>query len=556
MAEDTNKKERVETIILRFRDLVTGLGGTVQRHNAISETKGNVWWGWWNKLGEQVPVVTFGTLLERIREEGQLRILLMDSGQNKVFEAQCTDIRWDNAKAVITSPAPDLTPDYYRTEKYLAWFELKQINEIDDRDLLCFSYVRIDEFFTENRSNYDEFYGKQICSPAELQQQNRTVWFARAYRDTDRTQYVHLLDANRITPSDFPARVLVSERKRLLWLSDLHFSVDGNHNFPLKTNDTKRDLWNALEEVLKEEPPLAGALISGDLTWKNAPQEFEQFRQFVSNLLSTTRLDNNFFMTICPGNHDLMYLKEYAKSGDDPHRVIEQARRCYEEAYKAIFYLLPNEYLCSGRRYVFGDGIPVEIVALNSSLLQQEEKTFQGHGFVGGLQLRYAAEKMGWDAGGPSANAAFRILLVHHHLLPVTYREKPTVDAHSSIVFDANAIIEWVARYHIDLVLHGHQHQPFCAKLTYPLRDQGRPEGKIISWHEFLVAGLGSTGVIVEHMGETKDNMYGVLDFDPTAVELSVRSISPQRDFTSGELWSVRIPIRRWSPCTHASASS
>jgi hypothetical protein len=127
------------------------------------------------------------------------------------------------------------------------------------------------------------------------QQQNRTIWFARTYQQTDRTQYVQLLDANRITPSDFPAKVLVSERKRLLWLSDLHFSVDDNHRFPLKTNDTERDLWNALEEALKEEPLLGGVLISGDLTWKNDPEEFQQFRLFVRNLLSTTRLDNNFF---------------------------------------------------------------------------------------------------------------------------------------------------------------------------------------------------------------------------------------------------------------------
>jgi hypothetical protein len=142
-------------------------------------------------------------------------------------------------------------------------------------------------------------------------------------------------------------------------------------------------------------------------------------------------------------------------------------------------------------------------------------------------------------------NGAYRILMLHHHIVPVTYRENATVDVHGSIVFDANAIIEWIADHGIDLVLHGHQHQPFLTRLSYPLRHEGLSDGSIARWHEFYVVGLGSTGVNIEHLGEIKKNVYGVLDLKSDGIEISIRSISPSRTYKSGTLWSVPIPRRK-----------
>ena len=57
-----------KTLILRFRDLVTNKGETIQKHANICKEKGFVWWGWWNKAGEQVPSQLLSTLNDKIGE--------------------------------------------------------------------------------------------------------------------------------------------------------------------------------------------------------------------------------------------------------------------------------------------------------------------------------------------------------------------------------------------------------------------------------------------------------------------------------------------------------
>jgi len=42
-----------ETLVLRFRDLLTAKGGTVREYQEVIKSKGHVFWGWWNKLVEQ-----------------------------------------------------------------------------------------------------------------------------------------------------------------------------------------------------------------------------------------------------------------------------------------------------------------------------------------------------------------------------------------------------------------------------------------------------------------------------------------------------------------------
>ena len=42
-----------QTIILRFRDLVTETGETILAHDSIIKEKQAVWWAWWNKGNEK-----------------------------------------------------------------------------------------------------------------------------------------------------------------------------------------------------------------------------------------------------------------------------------------------------------------------------------------------------------------------------------------------------------------------------------------------------------------------------------------------------------------------
>lgn len=79
----------VSTIILRFRDLVTDRGQTVERHRDIIKTSGHVWWGWWRKHDETIPDAIFRDLAERATAGG-FEAYLMDSGQDLLYKIVCT----------------------------------------------------------------------------------------------------------------------------------------------------------------------------------------------------------------------------------------------------------------------------------------------------------------------------------------------------------------------------------------------------------------------------------------------------------------------------------
>jgi hypothetical protein len=201
-----------------------------------------------------------------------------------------------------------------------------------------------------------------------------------------------------------------------------------------------------------------------------------------------------------------------------------------------MFYLAPNEYLSCGRRLLIGRAVPLEVVCLNSSWLQQEQGMFQGHGFVGEQQLSDAEKRMGWQAEDTSPRT-YRIVVLHHHILPTTYRFSPERGYPYSVVLDAEALVRWLVRHRVDLVLHGHMHQPFCARVSRPV-DLSNPDGQ---WHEFHILGMGSSGVNAAELGETKDNTFGVLRFEAEGLSVYVHTIHPTNP--SRLLWHAKLPL-------------
>ncbi|HEX8831718.1 MAG TPA: hypothetical protein VF705_11150, partial [Longimicrobium sp.] len=240
----------VETMLLRFRDLATLPGDTINRHAELVESAGEVWWGWWAKGGERVPEDVFRELAGRA--ERGLPILLFDSGHNAVHEAVCSGIEWSPKERRIPSPDPAKTPKYYREQHCLAWFRLSTLSREaapEPRDTLRgFAYTRVDDFFTTRSSRYDAFYGKQVSSPDELRGQERSIWFVRAFRSGDHTHEVSLLDARVLQPSHFPSSFQQSPSLNLLWLSDVHFR---RHAFPTEATETAQPLAVRLETACR-----------------------------------------------------------------------------------------------------------------------------------------------------------------------------------------------------------------------------------------------------------------------------------------------------------------
>jgi hypothetical protein len=89
------------SMVLRFRDLSTDQGETISLHKAIIENKGYVWWGWWKKQGETIPLEVFTAFSRSIKEHGALVIYLFDTGTLNLFRAQLDGIAWDQAVQFI-----------------------------------------------------------------------------------------------------------------------------------------------------------------------------------------------------------------------------------------------------------------------------------------------------------------------------------------------------------------------------------------------------------------------------------------------------------------------
>lgn len=191
------------TVILRFRDLVTEKDATIGWHKEIIKNKNYVWWGWWNKGNERVPYDEFSVLKGRIN--GTLDLYLIDSGQKKLYKAQCCDMKYTDEEK-IKSPEIDHTPDYYNNQSYYAWFKLNEIQECDNILVHNLSYVDVPSVYVESNSNYTKFNDKRIYNVQEMIQQNRTLWFVRNYEEGKDSDYeISLLDASVVEPHDFSA---------------------------------------------------------------------------------------------------------------------------------------------------------------------------------------------------------------------------------------------------------------------------------------------------------------------------------------------------------------
>jgi len=533
-----------QTLVLRFRDLATEPGETIERHHAICGADGKVWWGWWHKAREHVPTRAFEAINTHA-EQGGLEIYLLNAHEQEVYRARLSQVRWQSDLSTFLTPETALTPDYYRGRRCKAWFLLTEIepSPVPFETLAPLLQVSVPEFFGgEEPSELEALDGTPLVSPESLDEQNRTIWFVRspAANETNReadapVPRIRGLSGPAEQEPSFPAEYFLTEGRRLLWLSDLHFAEGAHrarHGFAYQKDETPYtpNLHQQLEWVLSEHEALVdieGVIVSGDITWKAHPDEFAAARTFIREIIAKTgKTDRPERVALCPGNHDLRFSDSPWDKGAPIEASSAQARQAFEAFYRRMFEAPPNQFLSMGRRFLLAGAIPVEIVCLNSSLLQQDPGAFQGHGFIGQAQLRHAAAEAGWGVRGASSEEprAVRIVVVHHHLLPVIDQLRPERQGHYSTPLDAEALSRWLVKHRVDLVLHGHMHEPFCVEvhrgesLTMP-RDE---------WHTFTVCGLGSTGVAHDHRPGSTPNLAATLQFNTRSVTIEMFAVSEE----------------------------
>lgn len=531
------------SIILRFRDLSTPAGTTtIGQHKRMIDSKGHVWWGWWHKQGEIVPENAFREIIRESKEPGRYEIFLFDTGTYRLQQACLVDIRWDNTLTPIATPEREATPDYYGDVHYLAWFKLTNIEDVTlpEAELQRWSYFRVDEFFETKKSVFDAFYDKQLTTFKELRNQDRTIWFIRPKKSADGVHEIHVYDRSKTAPSNFSEQVVQLHTANLLWVSDPHFSND-NHDFPRDPEIARTNLSEAIRRDLEyvKVKSVGSLLISGDLTWRGTREEFERAIKFIDDIKSWAKLTASQIL-VCPGNHDLAFSNEPWKKGTPATETGEASAAEYRRFYEQLYEVKPTNYLACGRRFWMPDGEMVDVASLNSSALQQVAGAFQGQGFLGAPQLTDAADAMKWS-GDRSRAKAFRMCVLHHHVVPILHREHPEIGKATSVVYDAGAFMRWLVENEVDLVLHGHMHLPSLVKesraLDYPKQEK---------WHEITISALGSSGVTANHR-PNQPNSYGLIEFTREGVKLVVRNISADDSIPHDQrlVYSATLPYKQ-----------
>lgn len=194
----------------------------------------------------------------------------------------------------------------------------------------------------------------------------------------------------------------------VLWISDLHFS-NRHHAFgilPGSDNRLQTRLHKELSELNQKEHTLSHIIISGDLTFEASKEEYASALEFVNFMRSTYNLNDNCY-SICPGNHDLKFSEKPYSEDDKVTIAYDSSKEAYIDFYRQVFGADPTESLYSIRRFLTPDLVPIEVIAINSCLLQQDKDHFRGMGYVGNDQRDEIEGKLALTKG----KKVFRILV-------------------------------------------------------------------------------------------------------------------------------------------------
>lgn len=278
----------------------------------------------------------------------------------------------------------------------------------------------------------------------------------------------------------------------LLHISDVHFG--SNHYFdnlainkePHVPDEDRPSLVRSLIQAMQArdfelQPDLV--LLSGDITQTAATSEFSQCRSLLTTLYRhiTDRVGEDAIRRVLaiPGNHDVNW--GIAKA-DVSNRGMPFAP--YIQFAKDVgieFQLgLPPErmFLVQDYRPTY----PIIIGACNSNVLEGPD---DHRGYIGKSQLdAVVAEMDRLDA----QRAAFRIVMFHHHLVPVPSIES-SLDEPAHTVRDSAYVKQVLLAADVRLVLHGHRHHPHVEQVG-------------VGQKEMVILGAGSCGVVRSERGE------------------------------------------------------
>lgn len=531
--------------LFRFRDLVAP---TLEAHRAVLDERGACWWGWWKRPSEPGHTAAW-TALQAQAADGPVEVGLFNSGTDTVHRARINQVIVPEQDAFgawtpVRPPEEDdeLIPEYYRSSNgSRAWMRLVDI----DADPTPFfgeaSFAEPPPLPQYSLTALARLQDKVVLDAAELRAMDTTIWKVRPRAQDDGTE--RFIAASVGLSSPVSATPVACAGEWVLHLTDPHFAVDphrGQHRWALEAGEhhPHPTLADAVHQALQNANRSVGAvLVTGDLTYRGDPEEFtvaarELFK--LTNGLLGLSLDQ---VVVVPGNHDVLWT---AQAAYDPQLPVAaappQATAPYREFFGQLFRYDPSPDLSMARRFVMPGGQLLDIVAVNSSSLEQGQNYLAGMGRIQEQAYTAAANELGWHL---NCGRSLRLLALHHHVALTENLETPEEYAKGfGIAIDAPRVLRRAARDGVHLVVHGHKHRVF----VWQVRSYELPEHAQDRWDlgSINVLGGGSAGSTDTEGGK---NYFQLVRLREDVVDVEMFRSDQGGTFQVFGRWSAKVGI-------------
>lgn len=460
-------------LALRFRD--PGTVDTISEHRNVLLAEGSVWWGWWKKETEPFRSDLFEVL------PSPSTILLIDRSTGRSFITTCLKVRKGNDHDVDASRIPG----YYRDkrEDVAAWFLLSKSIE---------------------STPYQESVDRKFANAGN----------------------VTLLSLRDLPGASFGSAELRRRevtRSGVLHLSDLHFGSDYSFlepGFQRKVGDDRCTITEAILQDLVRvgaENSIGLVLVTGDFTTRGdwSDETRNQILQEFTNLRTALGIHPEQIVAV-PGNHDVIRYPDGKVV--DPNTIVVEKQKTYkhEREFRTFLDELTGRSWKDPLNYFAQYRLPavdIDIVALNSCSIAATSWTEYGYVGVGGYDvLRNLKDSV-------CSRPTYRIVALHHHLLPVSHVDTPS-NTGVSLTLDAVELLDVAANAGVQLVVHGHQHLARVARYENVAR-VGERNGTRLT----IVSG-GSAGVVEPRRGFER-NTYSLFEFSDQSIHLRLRELRP-----------------------------
>ena len=488
--------------MLRFRD---ELHDAISEHNKVITSKGRVFWGLWLKSFEDKADIE-----KKLQGFGKQAIYIADTtSKSKPAIHICEAVRVVTDTGLVEHAH---VPKYYRkkVKEVPIWFELvSRINRIDAAQSL------------ENLIGVPTIY----------------------FLEYDKGGNV----VNSAPQRDFSFSA--GESTLILHISDIHLGDDHAFRYPLQYAKSDTSSARTLSEVMLDDLADIGALgkigcvvVSGDIVTRGAWAKQSEIEGQCLSGLELARLvledlskklgvpGDRFFMV--PGNHDIVRQSDGQAEANQEyllHYNHEIGFRTLREDFCGIYKLSPLNYIArvkfKGRTLVLG--------LLNSAYLNEKAK-FSEYGFVGD-----DADKVFSALASTNAADVVKILVLHHHLLPVYEREWLGVDGKISLTLDAARLLSQAQESDVCTVLHGHEHA--IKKMQYSSWAPTMPSSLQRMNRAVMLYAGGSVRVKSSRRPPDESNAYGVIDISGKHPTVRIRRIFSHG--RRGEDWEPGPPL-------------